>query len=458
MDNLTYASATALAKAIREKQVSSLEVVDAYLQRIEAVNPQLNAVVQLTAETARMQARDADAALARGDLKGPLHGVPLTIKDSFDTAGTISTAGTTGRAAYVPDRDATVVARLRAAGAILLGKTNTPELTLTGETDNHVYGRTNNPFDISLTPGGSSGGAAAIVSAGGSPLDLGTDTGGSIRMPAHFCGITGIKPTSGRVPRTGHVISFDMGALDKLTQVGPMARYVPDLILALPIIAGVDWIDPAIVPMPLDEPGSVVLEGLRVAFYTDNGLMSPTAETVEVIQAAVDALTDAGLLAREDRPPGIDEAAGMWTQFFTADGGAGVRRLLSKAGTSQMHPLIEWTQAENPLSSAEFAALLGRWECLRSAMLSFLRDYDVIICPVCAHPAAPHGAFERVTSSYVKPYNLTGWPAGSVNGGASSAGLPIGVQVVGRPWREDVVLAVMQLLETALGGWHAPPL
>ena len=458
MNELIYASATALAQAIRAREITSQELVAACLDRVEAVNPQLNAVVQLTAEKAHQEARQADAALARGDETGPLHGVPMTIKDSFDTAGAVSTGGTMGRAAFVPQQDATAVARLRAAGAILLGKTNTPEVTLSGETDNHVYGRTNNPYDLSRTPGGSSGGAVAIVSAGGSPLDLGTDTGGSIRMPAHNCGITGIKPTSGRVPRTGHIVSYQMGALDKLTQVGPLARYVKDLVLALPIIAGVDWVDPAIVPMPLGQAAEVELKGLRVAFYTDNGLMTPTAETVAVIRAAVNALADEGMTVTEDRPPGVAEASDMWTRFFTADGGAAVQRLLQAAGTKAMHPLIQWTQAEPAISCAEYTDLLGQWDAWRSHMLSWLERHDVIICPVCAHPAAPHGAFERATSSYVKPYNLAGWPAGSVRGGVSLDGLPIGVQVVGRPWREDVVLAVMQVLETALGGWQRPPL
>src|SRR5262245_36613031 len=236
MNELIYGSASALACAIRAKEVSAAEVVQAYIQRIEAVNPQLNAVVQLRAEAAQAEARAADAALARGQIIGPLHGVPMTIKDSLDTAGVITTGGTKGRAAFVPAQDATVVARLRAAGAILLGKTNTPELTLAGETDNLIYGRTNNPYDLSRTPGGSSGGAAAIVAAGGAPFDIGSDTAASIRWPAHCCGIAGIKPTAGRVPRTGHIIPFGLGARDMLTQNGPMARFVEDLSLILPII------------------------------------------------------------------------------------------------------------------------------------------------------------------------------------------------------------------------------
>jgi amidase len=196
----------ALADGLRRGELSSEAVTRAYLDRIEAVNPRLNAVVQLRREAALAEARAADRAPKEG--RGALHGVPVTIKDSLDTAGIVSTGGTKGRAAYVPEADATVVRRLRAAGAIVMGKTNTPDLTLSYETDNLVYGRTSNPFDVARTSGGSSGGACAIVAAGGSPLDVGSDTGGSIRLPAHFCGIAGLKPTAGRVPRSGHIIDY----------------------------------------------------------------------------------------------------------------------------------------------------------------------------------------------------------------------------------------------------------
>jgi len=458
MDTIIYTSATKLAQAIRTKEVSSQEVVNAYLKRIEAVNPQLNAVVQLTADTACHQARQADAALAHGEIKGPLHGVPMTIKDTFDTADVISTAATQGRASFVPKQDATVVARLRAAGAILLGKTNSSELTLAGETNNLVYGRTNNPYDVSRTPGGSSGGAAAIVAAGGSPLDVGSDTGGSIRVPAHFCGIAGIRPTSGRVPRTGHIVSFDVGILDALTQIGPMTRFVEDLILTLPILAGMDWRDPAIVPMPLADPDSVSFKGLRAAFYLDNGLASPSLETAEVVRTVAHLLSEAGLSVEEKRPPGVDRSSDLWTRILLADGGAGVRRLLQKAGTTQMSPNIEWTQSGSALSPVELIDLMAEWGMFRSQMLLFLEAYDVIICPVSAHPAVPHGAADGSTFSYAKPYNLTGWPSVVVRGGTSPEGLPIGVQVVARPWREEVALAVAQRIETALGGWQRPSL
>jgi len=461
MDELIYASATDLAKAIRTKEASSQEVTDAYLARIEAVNPQLNAVVQLTADTAREQARRADEALARGEVRGPLHGVPMTIKDSLDTAGVITTAGTSGRASFVPAQDATVVARLRAAGAILLGKTNTPELTLSAETDNLVYGRTNNPYEPSLIPGGSSGGAAAIVAAGGSPFDLGSDTGGSIRQPAHFCGIAGIKPTSGRVPRTGHIVSFDLGALDALTQIGPMARFVQDLVLILPIVAGPDWRDPAVVPMPLGDPSVVDFKGLRAAFYTDNGVASPTPETAEVVLQAATVLRDAGVAMEEDRPPGIERVAGLWQQLAVADGGAWIRRLLQEAETTEVHPMLENRfLSHESISSAEFTALLTRLDRVRSAMISFLEKYDLIVCPVNAYPAMPHGTTsDRSASfSYTRIYNLAGWPGAVVRGGTSPEGLPIGVQIVARPWREDVALAAAQQIETALGGWQRPPI
>jgi amidase len=458
MDDIIDASATDLARAIRAKAISSAEVVQVYLQRIEAVNPHLNAVVQLRAEAALAEARAADAALARGQVLGPLHGVPMTIKDSLDTAGVITTGGTTGRASFVPAQDATVVARLRQAGAILLGKTNTPELTLWGETDNLVYGRTNNPYDLTRTPGGSSGGAAAIIAAGGSPLDIGSDTRGSIRLPAHFNGIAGIKPTSGRVPRTGHIVPWGLGAVDALTQLGPLARSVEDLGLILPIIAGVDWCDPAIVPMPLGDPQVVSLQGLRVALYTDNGILAATADTVAAVQGAATALTEAGARVHDDRPPLLEQVEALYNALSDADGRAWVRRLLQRAGTTAIHPRLQQRlEAATPLPVGDFTALLEEVDRVRSALLRFLQPYDLILCPVCAVPAPPHGTTLSLPS-YTGVYNLTGWPGAVVRGGTSPEGLPIGVQLVARPWREDVALAVAQYLEGALGGWQRPPL
>jgi amidase len=223
MNDIVYASAKSIAKAIKEKEISSCEVVEFCLKHIEKVNPKINAVVCIDEEKALLEAKKADDELSKGHIRGPLHGVPMTIKDNLDTAGMVTTGGTKGRESFIPKVDATVVSRLREAGAILVGKTNTPELTLAYETDNLIYGRTNNPYDFSRTSGGSSGGASAILAAGGIPFDIGSDTGGSIRLPSHFCGTAGIRPTSGRVPRTGHIIPPG-GTIDALTQIGPMSR------------------------------------------------------------------------------------------------------------------------------------------------------------------------------------------------------------------------------------------
>ncbi len=462
-DDLLFSSAASIAQAIRGREVSAAETVEAHLRRIDEVNPKLNAVVQLASERAMDEARAADAALARGEPLGPLHGVPITIKDSHDTEGIVSTGGTMGRKDFVPEADATAVARMRAAGAIVLGKTNTPELTLSFETDNLVYGQTNNPYDVSRTPGGSSGGAGAIIAAGGSAMDLGTDTGGSIRVPSAFCGLAGLKPTSGRVPRTGHIVPWGLGGMDSLTTIGPMARFVEDLWLAFPIIAGPDGIDPFIHPVPLGDPASVNIAGLRVAFFTDNGTVSPTAEVEASVRSAAAAIADSGAEVVEDLPAAITENIDAnITSILTADGGAGVRRLVDKAGTEQVHPrLNRFLQAE-PISTAEYTALLEHMDAFRSQMLSFMENYDAILSPVRPWPALPHG--ESLTSEaspanfYTSVFNTTGWPGSVVRVGTSSEGLPISVQVMCRPWREDVAVALAMVLENALGGYVRPGL
>ena len=464
-NDIIYASAKTMAQAIQDKEVSAVELVDSHLARIDEVNPALNAVVQLAAERARAEAVEADAALARGESLGTLHGVPFTLKDSIDTEGVVTTGGTLGRKDYVPDADATVTARLRVAGAILLGKTNTPELTFAGETDNLVYGRTNNPFDLSRAPGGSSGGAGAIVCCGGAAFDIGSDTGGSVRGPAHYCGITGIKPNSGRVPRTGHIVPHGLGALDSLTQNGPMARYVEDLALIMPIISGPDWSDPFIMPVPLGDPADVDINGLRVCFYTDNGVRTPTAEIMAAVRAAAAALDDVCASVEEDLPRVIPDNPGISDMLRQGDGQAGAHRMLAKYGTTETH---EWMtrqlqkSSESILPVGEYTAVLEQVDAYRSSMLGFMENYDVIICPVSSFAALPHGESmmdkNRAGMNYTATYNITGWPSTVVRGGTSPEGLPIGVQVVARPWREDVSLAVAQYLEGALGGWQRPPM
>lgn len=459
----TTLSASEIAEAIRSKRLSSREVVEAHLERIAAINPKLNAIVQLTADAARQQAAEADAALSRGEAQGALHGVPVTIKDTLETKGVICTGGTLGRAHYVPKADATAVARLRAAGAIILGKTNVPELAGALETDNLIYGRTNNPYDLTRTPGGSSGGEAAIVAAGGSPLGLGTDAGGSIRVPAHYCGLAALKPTSGRVPRTGQ-FPRPMGARNFVFHVSLIARKVDDLALALPIIAGTDFQDYTITDMPLLDHRAVALPKLRLAFFDHDGTSAPTPEIAAAVHAAADALANLGVGVEERRPPEADRAATIYYDMTRGDGGTGVRAFLKSVGTEQISPLFERSlssrSAPAMASTTEALAAFTRWDAYRNTMLGFMSGYDALLSPVLPYVAPLHGtSFDPVLqkgAGYAQMHNLTGWPAATVRVGTSPEGLPIGVQVAARPWREDVALALVRHLEEKFGGWMAP--
>jgi amidase len=462
-NDITQKSASELARAIRSKQLSSKAVVEAHLARIAEVNPKLNAIVQLTADSARKEADEADAALARGEIKGPLHGVPMTIKDTLETTGVICTGGTKGRANYVPKADATAVARLRAAGAIFLGKTNVPELAGAVETDNLVYGRTNNPYDLTRTPGGSSGGEAAIISSCGSPLGLGTDAGGSIRIPAHFCGLAAIKPTSGRVPRTGQ-FPQPMGARAPVFHVSLIARHVEDLALALPIISGPDFRDHSIVGMPLLDPKAVTLGGLKLAFFEDDGLASPTREIAAAVRDSARAFADAGVKVEEKRTPDAEKAATVYHDMSRGDGGAGTRAFLKSIGSDPISPLFEkaltYSVAPAMANTTDALAAFVRWDLFRNSMLRFMENYDAVLSAVAPFPALLHGtSFDeqnRKGFGYSQMYNLTGWPTATVRVGASPEGLPLGVQVAARPWREDVALALVAHLEKTFGGWKMP--
>jgi amidase len=460
VDELWSRSATWLAGAIAARDVSSVEAVDACLARIEAVNPRLNAVVRL-ADDARVRAAAADAELARGSRMGPLHGVPFTIKDSLDTAGLVTTAGTVGWRDRVPDRDATVVARLRAAGGILLGKTNTPEFTWANETDNDVYGRTSNPYDLARTTGGSSGGSAAIVAAGGSPFDIGSDSGNSIRQPSHLCGVAGIKPTSGRVPRSGHSPGYE-GLFESFTQLGPIARRVEDLSLVLSVIAGPDGEDPHVVPVPLRDATAVEMPALRVAWFADNGLRAPTPETADAVRAAVAALAASGASVEEALPDGIADARPAWEAMVRADGYAWLWRLIERAGTPGhgSYDRFGWVRVRpgEPLPGDAVSAAVERADAVRARLLRWMTPYDLVVSPVLPAPAVRHGGSRDpgYGDTYSEVHNLTGWPAAVVRAGTSPEGLPIGVQLVAKPWREDVALAAAAVVEAASGGWQPP--
>jgi amidase len=441
---------------LRERAISARELVECYAARCAQVNPRLNALVAARTEQARAEADRCDAARARGDALGPLAGVPITLKDSIDTAGTVTTWGTPGRRGFVPGRDAAVAARLRAAGAILLGKTNTPELTMSFETSNPIHGATSNPYDVSRSPGGSSGGAAALVAAGGCAFDVGSDTGGSIRLPSHFCGVAGLKPTSGRVPRTGHAIG-PYGPTEWLTQLGPIARHVGDLELVLAQIAGPDAGDPACAPAPLGDPGAVDLRGLRVALHLDNGAAPVQSEVAGVALAAARVLERAGARVAEARPPGLEQTLALYS-IVVIDGGAGLRHILRSCGTALDQSSLAHLERERTPSSAHQAALHAAVGEFRSGVAAFMADWDLILCPPNARVATPPGS-ERdniADYTYTMAWNLTGQPAAVVRAGTAPGGLPIGVQCVARAWREDVALAAAACIERELGGWQPP--
>lgn len=432
---LTFQSATALAAAIRSGTVSSQTVVEAHLARIAAVNPKLNAVVQLVADQALAEAQAADADLARGHWRGPLHGVPFTVKDWIETAGLVCTAGSEAYRHYIPAQDATVVARMRQAGAILLGKTNVM-------VENPVYGRTNNPYNLGYSPSGSSSGEAAIIAAGGSPLGLGSDSGGSIRTPAHACGLAGLKPTTGRVPLTGHLPRISV-MNDPRTVIGPLARTVADLALALTVMQGSDGVDASVVPMPLGDWRTVDLRTLRVAFYTDHeeALADPVCKAATL--AAAQALTGSVQVIEERLPPRVGETYAITRDYW--------RRPESESWE-------EW-QPDGPanLSSEEVERHLFAWDRFRRGLIGFMQHYDVILTPAIERPAQPHGEREGGIA-YTLTYSLTGYPAVVVRTGTTADGLPVGVQVVARPWRDDIALAVAAYLEERFGGWQPPAL
>ena len=459
MTDIFTLSAKGMADAIRTKELSATELVEAHLDRIAAVNPKLNAVVNLCAARARREAGLADEALAKGSKTGPLHGVPITIKDCFDTAGVVTTGGTLGHMERVPESDATAVARLKAAGAIILGKTNVPEFCLAFETDNLVYGRTNNPYDLERVPGGSSGGEGAIIAAGGSPMGLASDGGGSIRVPAHWNGIAGIKPTNGRVPATGYWPHMPH-VLAPTNSIGLLARHVEDLIYTLPVIAGIDEHDIQARPVALRNPADVEIKGLRIAVHCDNGLMPADATTTDVVMTTAALLQQSGCALEEVMPPGLEETLDLFIALYSIDSGKIFKDTLAQAGTEQPHPMLTGfleTLSAHSMTGVEVAALMERWYIYQRRLLGFMQRYDAILCPVHANPALPHGeTFNHMSGFYTYMCNLTGWPATVVRGGTAPDGLPIGIQLISRAWREDIALALAQHIEQALDSWEIP--
>jgi amidase len=417
------ASAGWLARKIRAKELSSVEVVRAHLEHIHTVNPRLNAVVFATGESAINEARAADRrGRSHKGVLGPLHGVPFTAKDIFNTIGLPTFAGVRMPRSRIPDRDATVVARMRRAGAILIGKTN----CLPGGSEEDGWtpsrGAARNPYDTKRSPGVTSSGEAAIIAAGGSPLGLGSDSGGSIRLPAHYCGVAALKPTAGLIPATG-AYGLVGGLSDTRSQVGPMARYVSDLSIALRVLAGPDGVDSGVVPVRAWIAPK--LEGLRVAWYVDDGLSKPTPAVAATVKAAARALSAAGCSITEERPPSLNDAYQLTLAWW---------------GRKHM----------------SHDRMYQRWDAFRTAVLRFMSRFDLILSPVAPDvaPLLKVKPEDDHQLSYTVPYSLSGNPCVVVRAGSSSENLPIGVQVVAGNWRDATALRAARAIERALGGWR----
>ena len=464
-----FPSAREIAAAIRRKEISPVEVARAHLERIERLNPKLNAFVDYQPEVVLAQARAAEKAIVRGDEVGPLHGVPISVKSAIDVAGHRCESGSRLREGYVAAADAPLVARLRAAGAVILGVTNTPELLMAWETDNLLYGRTNNPWDLTRTAGGSSGGEAAAIAAGLSAGGVGSDGGGSIRVPAHFCGICGLKPTPGLVPSTGHYPKAG-GPFALIGVVGPMARTVEDVRTLLEVMAGWDDGDPCAAPVEVREIHERTVDAVPIGFFADDGRTPVTEETRSAVECAALMLTNGGFRVEPFRPSGLEEARELWWDFFGRAGGMILEPML-RGRESEVSPILRefmgWTYAaETHTGETLLAAWLGR-DAVREEILVQMRKYPVLICPTAAIPAFRHGEREWQVDgktvkyldawSYCEWWNLLGFPAVVIPMGYSEEGLPIGVQIVGRPWEEELVLAVAAVLEKERGAWQAPP-
>jgi Asp-tRNA(Asn)/Glu-tRNA(Gln) amidotransferase A subunit family amidase len=456
-----------MAKLVRGKQVSPVELVESHYQQIDRFNPTLNAFVDQRREAAISEARDLETRIGRGQEIGPLAGVPISIKSCIDVAGMKCEAGSRLRVGNVPKADAVLVSRLKQAGAIVLGVTNTPEFLMAYETDNLLYGRTSNPWNIEYSAGGSSGGESAAIAACMSAAGVGSDGGGSIRVPAHFTGICGLKPTPGVVPSSGH-FPVGVGPFALTGVVGPMARTVKDLRLMLSVMSGADIGDPMAAPYELREPIESELRELKIGWFDDDGLHPATKETREAVRSAANALSAEGFEVDAFRPEGLERARELWYVIFCRFSGMAFDPLL--AGREQdlsflMRDLRRLQRREKPLSGEDVLFTQFERDTLRERFVREMSDHQVLVMPVCTGAAFRHGQIgwtrdERPdtfvdTMVYSQWFNLLGLPAAVVPVGRSPEGLPIGVQIVGRPYEEYLVCTIAEAIERVFG-WQEP--
>jgi amidase len=476
-ENLVFSSAQALAGAISRGEVSSIEVLEAHLRQIDKFNPALNAIVTLNREPALKRAAEADRALRRGERWGPLHGVPVTIKDSYETEGLRTTFGYRPMSHHVPERDATIVERMRAAGAIILGKTNIPEASFDWQCKSPIFGRTNNPWDITRTPGGSSGGGAAAVAAGFSPLDIGSDGAGSIRIPAHFCGVFGFKPTERRVSSAGHMElpGVPRGFRHTLS-CGPLARTVQDLRLSLSVLAGPDERHWEVPPVPLDTPVSKRLNERRFAWTDDFGV-PVAAEVRAALEKFVNELERQGCDVEKTAPKdfAFDAALETWGEVAGAEISTHIPFYLNIAARLSFKLLFgpgPWTRGfirGLGMNMKQYVTALTRRDSFIAKMESFMANWDAWFCPVASIPAFEHSwkgrsinvdgqkvSYSMAAGAYVTIFNLTESPVVAMPIALSSEGLPLGVQIVGKRWKDMELLSVAEQLTEVVGEFKHP--
>jgi Asp-tRNA(Asn)/Glu-tRNA(Gln) amidotransferase A subunit family amidase len=461
-----FSTIAEITASIRSKNGSPAEIVDAHLHRIESLQPKLNAFVHLDFDAARAQARAAEAARSQNRPLGPLHGVPLTIKSCIDVSGWPCPAGSLLRKDYVARADAPIISRLKAAGAILLGNSNTPEFLMAYETNNLLTGKTSNPWNLAYSSGGSSGGEAAAIAAGCSMGGVGSDGGGSIRVPAHFCGICGLKPTPGRVPATGHFPSC-AGAFGWMGVVGPMARTIPDVHTLFEVMAGSDAGDAHAAPVPFRSYTEKDLRATRIGLLQSSALGTATPETRAAVDRAARLLCDRGFSIEPFELTGLDRALELWWFFF----GPVIAHLLRANladHESQLSPMLREylsnATSPQPISLDQFIQACADRDLLREKILRQMDRVPILLSPVSSAPAFRHGEGNyaprigyRDTMRFSQWLNLTGFPGASVPISLSNEGLPIGVQIIGRPFEDELVLAVAESLEQFRGPWQPPP-